>query len=75
MAIAYMLITTEPAKEHIAYNALCKLAVVDEIFPLFGEYDLIIKVSAIDKDGLKKKIINKIRPVEGILTIKTLFGY
>lgn len=62
-------------KEHMAYNTLCKIDDVEEIYPLFGDWDLIVKISAEDEAELKDKILNKIKPVEGILATKTLIGY
>ena len=75
MFIAYVLIITEPLHEHNVYNKLGKSSVVDEVFPLFGEWDLIVKVVAETKEELVEKITSEIRPIEGILTTKTLMGY
>jgi len=44
MVVTYLLITTSPAEEHEVYNTLRKLKDVKEVHPLFGEYDLIVKL-------------------------------
>ena len=75
MAVAYILITTEPMKEHTVYGTLCKANDVDEVHPLYGEWDLIVKVSAETREQLKETILDKIIYAEGILATKTLFGY
>lgn len=73
MNIYYILINTEPLKEHHVYTTLKKLSEVVEVHPLFGEYDQIVKIEADDED-IGKLIINKIRTIDGVLTTKTLTG-
>lgn len=75
MVIAYVLIIARAEDEHSVYNELVKSDVVEELFPLFGEWDLIAKVTAETNEELADKITNEIRPIEGILSTKTLLGY
>jgi DNA-binding Lrp family transcriptional regulator len=74
MAIGFVLIHVTPAHEHEVYNKLTKLPQVIELHPLFGEYDLIAKIQAKDFEELGKIIVNKIRPITGVLDTKTLTG-
>jgi len=67
---AYVLIVAEPLKEHTVYCALCK-SDVDEVHPLFGEWDIIVRVSAEDKEELEKKILENITPTAS--TMSTTF--
>ena len=73
--IAYILAIVEPLKEHTVYTSLGKNTVVDEVFPLFGEWDLIIKVTAESNEELIKHITENISNLDGILSTKTLIGY
>ncbi len=74
MAIGFVLISTAPAKEHVVYNELLKVKSVVELHPLFGEYDLIAKVSAQDFNALGQVVVDDIRPVPGVIDTKTLTG-
>ena len=72
MSIAFILVSTVPGKEHEVYNKISKIKYVVEIHPLFGEYDLIVKVDAEDFTELGKIVIDQIRPMEGVIDTKTL---
>ena len=43
-----------------------------ELYPLFGEYDLIAKVEADSYEAIGKLVVSKIRSVEGVKATKTL---
>ena len=73
--IAYVLAIVEPLKEHTVYGELCKNNTIAEVFPLFGEWDLIIKITAEDNEELVKHITENISNLDGILSTKTLMGY
>jgi len=45
-----------------------------EIYPLFGEYDIICKVEAVGYDTLAKVVIRQIRSINGVIDTKTLTG-
>ena len=74
MAVGYILITTQPSKEMVVYNQLREIAEVEEVHPLFGEYDIIAKLRAEDADSIGKTVVEKIREIEGIIETKTLMG-
>jgi DNA-binding Lrp family transcriptional regulator len=74
MTIAYVLITILPSYEHDVNNKLSKVAEIIELYPLFGEYDFIVKIEAKDYEKLAEILINKIRPIKGIIDTKTLTG-
>ncbi|PNX53866.1 MAG: AsnC family transcriptional regulator [Thermoplasmata archaeon M9B2D] len=74
MAIGFVLINVAPAHEHNVYNTLSKMPQVVELHPLFGEYDLIVKINAHDFEELGMIIVNKIRSIPGVLDTKTLTG-
>jgi DNA-binding Lrp family transcriptional regulator len=74
MAIGFVLIKAAPGYEHEVYNKLSKVKEINELHPLFGEYDLIAKIKAEDFEKLGQIIINKIRSIEGVIDTKTLTG-
>ncbi|HEC82042.1 MAG TPA: Lrp/AsnC family transcriptional regulator, partial [Thermoplasmatales archaeon] len=47
---------------------------VVEVYPLFGEYDIIAKLEADDFDSIGSVVIKKIRAIAGVLDTKTLVG-
>ena len=49
MAIGFVLITTEPGKEHEVRATLDGIEFVTDRWMLFGEYDLIARVQAEDE--------------------------
>jgi DNA-binding Lrp family transcriptional regulator len=74
-AIAYILCIVEPMKEHSVYASLCKNPVIEEVDPLFGEWDLIIKMTAENSEDFSTLVPENINNIDGILTTKTLMGY
>lgn len=73
--IAYVLVNASPQLEHSVYNTLIKIDKISEVHPLFGEYDIIIKIEADDTDTISNIIISQIRTIEGVLATKTLTGF
>ncbi len=74
MSVAFVLVSTVPGKEHEVYNKISKINYVVEIHPLFGEYDLIVKIDALDYSELGKIVVEQIRKIEGVIDTKTLTG-
>jgi DNA-binding Lrp family transcriptional regulator len=68
------LIMTTSTKEKEVLNALKKISNVKEIMPLFGKYDLFIKVSADSFESLANVIANDIKKIPGISNIATFLG-
>jgi len=66
MAIGFVLITSATAHEHEVYKKLSRVSEIVELYPLFGEYDLLAKIEADDFDNLGAIVINKIRSIEGV---------
>jgi len=74
MVTGFILIKAAPASEHQVYNKLAKVKEIEELHPLFGEYDLIAKIEAENYEKLGQIIISKIRSIEGVIDTKTLTG-
>lgn len=74
MAIGFVLVSTTPGKEKEVFDNLKELPEVKEIHPLFGEYDIIVKIEAENFNRLGEIVVNKIRSVPGVIDTKTLTG-
>lgn len=74
MAIAFVLVSAAPGKEHAVYGQMLKVSELTELHPLFGEYDLIAKVEAPDLEAIGHVVVSKIRSIEGVADTKTLAG-
>uniref|UniRef100_A0A7J2TJ17 Lrp/AsnC family transcriptional regulator n=1 Tax=Archaeoglobus fulgidus TaxID=2234 RepID=A0A7J2TJ17_ARCFL len=74
MALGFVLIKVAPGKEKKVYDKIASIKEVEELYPLFGEYDLIAKVVVKDFEELSEVVVNKIRAVEGVIETKTLTG-
>ncbi|AKG90700.1 AsnC family [Geoglobus ahangari] len=74
MALGFVLIKVMPRKEREVYEKLLKLDEVEELYPLFGEYDLIAKISVKDFEELSEVVVKKIRSIDGVIETKTLTG-
>lgn len=72
MTISFILVKTAPGKEYIAYSRLKELPVVKEMYPLFGEYDFIVKMEAPSCDELNNIIFEEVETLDGVLSITTL---
>ncbi len=72
MAIAFVLINTKPTVEQIVYTRLSNVPEIIELYQLFGEYDLIAKIEAVDFEKLGEIVISKIRAIDGVSNTKTL---
>ena len=72
MIIAYMLVSTRQGKLKLVSTALRALEMVTEIHEIYGRYDIILKIEALDYGKLKEFMQNKIQIVEGITKTETL---
>ena len=66
------MIDIEPTREKEIYAALMKIGQIVELYPLFGDYDLIAKVEADSYDTIGAIVVSKIRSIAGVKTTKTL---
>ena len=74
MSVGFVLINVTPGMERDVFDRLLKVPDIPEIYPLFGEYDLIAKVTVKDFDQLSDIVFNKIRKIKGVTDTKTLTG-
>jgi len=74
MSIGFVLINTAPSQEYLVYNKLSKIPEIIELHPLFGEFDLIVKVNAGDFEKIGHFIVDRIKTIEGVIDTKVLTG-
>lgn len=74
MAIGFALLSISPLHEKIVYETLRNIPEITEVHPLFGEYDILLKIECGDIDTIGSVVINKIRALKGVMDTKTLIG-
>jgi DNA-binding Lrp family transcriptional regulator len=74
VGVAYILITVVPTYEHNVYIQLSLLPEFDEVYPVFGEYDLIAKITSEDIYSVGSIVVDKIRTIKGVIDTVTLTG-
>lgn len=73
MPMAFILISTEEFDLQLM-NALRKIKGVEEAYPLYGVYDVIVRTKADTMDGIKE-IHNKIQKLEKIKQTLTMIAH
>ena len=71
--VAGVLINTDPAKTKQVYEQLKLLEGVANITAVFGWFDLVVMIRALDLDA-GAKLIAKIREVDGVTATETLIA-
>lgn len=74
MAIGFALLSISPLHEKTVYDILGRIPEIVELHPLFGEFDILVKIQCNDIDSIGEVVINKIRSTKGIVDTKTLIG-
>ncbi len=74
MATGFALLSISPLHEKAIFNALNNISEIAEVHPLFGEYDILVKIDCSDIDEIGDVVIKKIRSLKGIVDTKTLIG-
>jgi DNA-binding Lrp family transcriptional regulator len=74
MATGFALITISPLHEKEVFQKLSDMPQVVEVHPLFGEYDILVKIEASNIDMIGKVVIKNIRAIKGVMDSKTLIS-
>ncbi len=74
MAIGFALLSISPLHEKTVYEKLTHIPEIVEVHPLFGEFDILVKIEASSIDTIGSIVINKIRVIQGVMDSKTLIG-
>jgi DNA-binding Lrp family transcriptional regulator len=72
MINSYTLSRLQPEKGNQVYRTLKTYPEVKELVSIYGEYDLIIKVSSTSLEDLDNFIFNKLRTIDGVQATTTL---
>ena len=71
--VAGVLIKTDPNKTKSAYEQIKDIEGVANITAVFGRYDIVVMIKALDMEAAGK-MISKIRSVDGVLSTETLIA-
>ncbi|HIF91424.1 MAG TPA: Lrp/AsnC family transcriptional regulator [Candidatus Poseidoniales archaeon] len=74
MPEAFVLFKTEPACEREVYLALTNHANVAEVHALYGEYDMLVHVSADSAKTLTVMLMGEFRQIKGVRETQTLIA-
>ncbi len=69
---AFVLVNVELGAEEEIVKEVLEIPEVEEAYPLFGVYDIIIKLKSEDKEKLKKVVFKRIRPIKGVRSTMTM---
>ena len=71
--VAGVLIKTDPRKTKLAYEQIRSIEGVANITAVFGRFDLVVMIRALDLDAAGK-LLSKIRSVDGVISTETLIS-
>ena len=74
MPDAFVLFKTEPTHERDVYLSLSEHADVAEVHALYGEFDLLVRISAADSKSLSRLLMESFRKIEGVKETQTLIA-
>ena len=72
MPIAFVLINAELGAETELLNQLKNMESIKYVYVLYGAYDLVVKVEALDNETLKRTISNNIRQLKNVRSTLTM---
>ncbi len=72
METAYVLIVSETGSEQHVIEKLLMIDEIKEVNPIWGAYDIVVKVVEPTLDAVRKIIMGRIRMIEGIKTTVSL---
>jgi len=72
MTVGFVLIKNKPGNEFWIYGRLLNEPEIKEVYPIFGEYDFLVKIETGDFEAIGKVVINKIRIIDGVIDTITL---
>ena len=74
MVIGFILIQTDADKEEEILHTLNAMKEIDEAYFLFGEYDIIAKITGRDFKEVSNFVLKRIRSLDGVVETETLPG-
>jgi len=74
MTIGFILLTINENNTQNIYKELNKSPNITEIYNLYGEYDLLMKINAETTEQLGRIIFDTIQSLEGVTSTKTMIS-
>lgn len=74
MAVGYVLINVKPGSELEVYDTINALDIIEDATLLFGDYDLLVKMTAESMSSIAAAVVENIRSISGVIDTKTLAG-
>jgi len=74
MPEAFVLFKTQPARERDVYLSLSSNDAVAEVHVLYGEFDLLVRVSSDNSGDLSKMLVQDFRQIEGVKETQTMIA-
>ena len=71
---AFVLFKTEPSHEQAVYLTLAGHADVAEVHALYGEFDLLVRITSTDSKALSDLLMNTFRQIEGVRETRTMIA-
>ena len=65
MTVGFIMVKNKPGKEFWIYSRLLNEPEIKEVYPIFGEYDFLVKIEADNIETIGKVVINKITWITG----------
>ena len=66
MPEAFVLFKTMPTRERDVYLSLSNYEAVAEVHVLYGEFDLLVRVSSDNSNELSKMLVQDFRQIDGV---------
>ena len=74
MPEAFVLFKTEPTHEREVYLTLSDHPDVGEVHALYGEFDLVVRLSVDNSQNLTKMLMTDFRQIKGVKDTQTLIA-
>ncbi|MCH1540619.1 MAG: Lrp/AsnC ligand binding domain-containing protein [Candidatus Poseidonia sp.] len=74
MPDAFILFKTEPTFERNVYLTLTEHSDVKEVHALYGEYDLLVRISSSDSKTLSELVMSTFRQIKGVKETQTMIA-
>jgi len=74
MPEAFVLFKTLPARELEVYQTLSNHESVAEVHALYGEYDLLVRVTSEDSGKLSSMLMSDFRQISGVKDTQTMIA-
>ena len=74
MPEAFVLFKTQPAYEREVYLSLMEHSAVAEVHALYGEFDLVVRLSVDNSQNLTKMLMADSRQIKGVKDTQTLIA-